>query len=135
MEPSMKVKFDTKEKFTVIAPEETELTANVAAALRQVCEERLQHMPKSVVLNLQQVQMIDEVAATTIASTQQMFYEQSASFVVCNMSNELEQKFDELELLDFLNFTPTESEAWDIVQMEEVERELLDSDDIEFETE
>jgi hypothetical protein len=28
--------------------------------------------------------------------------------------------------------TPTESEAWDIVQMEEIERELLDSDDMEF---
>jgi len=38
-----------------------------------------------------------------------------------------------MELLDFLNHTPTESEAWDIVQMEEIERELLDSDDIEFE--
>jgi hypothetical protein len=25
-----------------------------------------------------------------------------------------------------MNVTPTESEAWDIVQMEEIERELLD---------
>ena len=33
-----------------------------------------------------------------------------------------------------LNITPTESEAWDIVQMEEIERELLDGDDINFET-
>jgi hypothetical protein len=31
-----------------------------------------------------------------------------------------------------MNMTPTESEAWDIVQMEEIERELLDSDDMEF---
>ena len=31
-----------------------------------------------------------------------------------------------------MNTTPTESEAWDIVQMEEIERELLDSDDMEF---
>jgi hypothetical protein len=28
-----------------------------------------------------------------------------------------------------MNFTPTESEAYDIVQMEEIERELLDDDD------
>jgi hypothetical protein len=27
-------------------------------------------------------------------------------------------------ILDVLNTTPTESEAWDIVQMEEIEREL-----------
>jgi hypothetical protein len=27
-------------------------------------------------------------------------------------------------MLETLNYTPTESEAWDIVQMEEIEREL-----------
>lgn len=131
----MKVKIDTKEKFTVVTPEEAVLSANVSEELRQICEERLLNMPKSVVLNLQLVQDIDEESASTIASVQQNFYEKSASFVVCGMNKELEQKFDKLELLDFLNYTPTESEAWDIVQMEEVERELLDSDDIEFETE
>ncbi len=130
----MKVKIDTNEKFTVVTPEDAMLSANVSEELRQICESQLENMPKSVVLNLQLVQNIDEESASTIASVQQNFYEKSASFVVCGMSKELEQKFDELELLDFLNYTPTESEAWDIVQMEEVERELLDSDDIEFET-
>jgi anti-anti-sigma regulatory factor len=130
----MKVKIDTKEKFTVISPEEPQLSANLSEELRNICEERLSGMPKSVVLNLQLVENIDEGAATALASLQQYFYEQSASFVVCGMNKDLENRFEELELLDFLNFTPTESEAWDIVQMEEVERELLDSDDIEFET-
>jgi len=32
------------------------------------------------------------------------------------------------ELLELLNVTPTVSEAGDIVNMEEIERELLDSD-------
>jgi len=27
-----------------------------------------------------------------------------------------------------MNITPTESEAWDIIQMEEIERELLDGE-------
>ena len=39
---------------------------------------------------------------------------------------------EENDWLDTMNITPTESEAWDIVQMEEIERELLDSDDMEF---
>jgi anti-anti-sigma regulatory factor len=131
----MKVKIDTKEKFTVITPEEPQLSANLSEQLRQICEERLQAMPKSVVLNLQLVEIIDENAASSITNLQQNFYDLSASFVVCGMSKDVENKFDELELLDYLNYTPTESEAWDIIQMEEVERELLDSDDIEFETE
>lgn len=130
----MKVKIDTKEKFTVITPEEPQLSANLSEELRKICEERLGNMPKSVVLNLQLVEGIEDDAASAITSMQQNFYEQSASFVVCGMSKGIEKKFDELELLDFLNYTPSESEAWDIVQMEEVERELLDSDDIEFET-
>jgi anti-anti-sigma regulatory factor len=130
----MKVKIDTKEKFTVITPEEENVSANLSEELRQMCEERLSVMPKSVVLNLQLVEDIDEDAASMITSVQQKFYEQNASFVVCGMNKSLEQKFDDLELLDYLNFTPTESEAWDIIQMEEIERELLDSDDVTFET-
>ena len=39
---------------------------------------------------------------------------------------------DDLELLEVMNVTPSESEAWDIVQMEEIERELLgDGDDFD----
>jgi hypothetical protein len=41
----------------------------------------------------------------------------------------VEEKLDQLELLEILNVTPTESEAWDIVQMEEIERELLGGQD------
>jgi anti-anti-sigma factor len=130
----MEVKFETKEKFTVVTPNEAHLSANMTEELTTSCSQYLDQQPKNVVLNLQDVQSIDEDAASSITTLQQNFYEQNASFVVCGMSRELEQKFDELELLDFLNFTPTESEAWDIVQMEEIERELLDSDDVTFES-
>jgi hypothetical protein len=37
-----------------------------------------------------------------------------------------EDWLDKEEYLELMNITPTESEAWDIVQMEEIERELLD---------
>ena len=33
---------------------------------------------------------------------------------------------DKLELLEVMNVVPTESEAWDIVQLEEIERELME---------
>jgi len=56
---------------------------------------------------------------------QQKFYEKNCSFVICNLAKEVEQLLDENELLEVMNVTPTESEAWDIVQMEEIERELL----------
>jgi hypothetical protein len=43
----------------------------------------------------------------------------------------LEDQLDKWELLELLNITPTESEAWDIVQMEEIERELLGGEEEE----
>ena len=77
---------------------------------------------------------IDETAAESIARLQQSFYESNASFVICNLQPTVEESLDKLELLELLNITPKESEAWDIVQMEEIERELLDGDDMEFES-
>ena len=43
-------------------------------------------------------------------------------------NNNLHQLINEKELLEFMNVTPSESEAWDILQMEEIEREFLRDD-------
>jgi anti-anti-sigma factor len=129
----MEVKIDTKEKFTVITPETGVVDDNIAAAITQHVNNCLQQPIKNVVLNLSNILDIEESAARTIAEVQQNVYEQSASFVICSLQAAVEQKLDQLELLEIMNVTPTESEAWDIVQMEEIERELLDGDDFEFE--
>jgi hypothetical protein len=41
------------------------------------------------------------------------------------MRDALKNVINDDEESEFMNVTPTESEAWDIVQMEEIERELL----------
>ena len=125
----MEVKTDTKERFHVIRVETADLPANLAAALKSHLEEPLKDTIKNVVLNLGNVKTIDEETAEVLVRTQQKFYDQNASFVVCDLSDELEKFLDEKGLLEMMNVTPTESEAYDIVQMEEVERELLGGDD------
>jgi anti-anti-sigma factor len=124
----MEVKTDTKEKFHVIRVETAELPANLAAELKTYLEEPLKDTIKNVVLNLRNVKTIDEETAEVLVRTQQKFYEQNASFVVCELTDEIEKFLDQKELLEMMNVTPTESEAYDIVQMEEVERELLGDD-------
>jgi anti-anti-sigma regulatory factor len=131
---NMELKIDTKEKFTVVTPILTDLTVNIAAEIVKTCLNQLEMPVRNVVLQMDQVTQIEEAAAVQIAELQQQFYEKSASFVICSLSDSVESEFEKMELLDFLNCTPTESEAWDIVQMEEIERELLDSDDMEFNT-
>ena len=56
---------------------------------------------------------------------QQNFYEQNASFVICGLQPAGGKKPRQSSLLELMNVTPTESEAWDIVQMEEIEREMF----------
>lgn len=131
--PDMEVKIDTKEKFTVVTPIRPELSDNIAAQLTETCTGQLQKEVKNVVLNLSEVAGIEEGAAGTLAELQQTFYDNHASFVICCLQPAVEESLEKLELLELLNITPTESEAWDIVQMEEIERELLDGDDMEFE--
>ena len=128
----MKVKIDTKEKFTVITPEDEILSANIAADLSQTAIPFIYSDIKNIVLNLNHVATIDDEAAEQLSKLQQLFYENNASFVICEVQSLIEQKLDELDLLEYLNITPSESEAWDIVQMEEIERELLSGDDTEF---
>lgn len=128
----MNVKTDTKEKFHVITIAETEIAANMTAELEQSLKVHLQNNVKNVILNCRDIQSIDDAAAEAIVKIQQVFYEQNASFVVCRLQPAVEQSLDQSGLLEIMNVTPTESEAWDIIQMEEIERELMDDDNPQF---
>jgi anti-anti-sigma regulatory factor len=128
----MQIKIDTKEKFTTITPTEAIFSDIMAADVQRECNVIILQTVKNVIINLQMVEAIETQAAITLLALQELFYDKSASFVICCIQPTVDAVFEELELADILNTTPTESEAWDIVQMEEIERELLDGDDIQF---
>lgn len=125
----MQVKIDTREKFHAITINEAHFAANMTAELDQRLLPFLQNGVKNVILIVKDIQSIDNAAAEWLVQSQQLFYENNASFVICCIGEQLEQSLDETGILELLNSTPTESEAWDIVQMEEIERELLDEED------
>ena len=127
----MNVKIDTKEKFTVIKPEVSIIPAIMTEDLGEMLLGYLKQTVPHIVLNLSCVESIDSVALEKIASVQQEFYEQNCSFIVCGLLENVEKAFDDNDLLEIMNVTPTESEAWDIVQMEEIERELMSDFDEE----
>jgi len=121
----MDVKIDTKEKFTVITPEQAQISANMTAGLQELLLSYLNKDIPHVILNLKQVADMDEMAVNLLADIHTQFYENNASFIVCELQKGIEKLLNDKDILDFLNVTPTESEAWDIVQMEEIERELM----------
>jgi anti-anti-sigma factor len=125
----MQVKIDTSEKFHAITLKDSILSANMTGELDACLLPLLEKDVKNVVLNLQDIKMVDDAAAEHLVKLQQTFYEQSASFVVCCLQPGVVDALDKADLLELMNVTPTESEGMDIVQMEEIERELLDGDE------
>jgi anti-anti-sigma factor len=129
----MEVKTNTKEKFHAISVATSHLSAIMAAELYEQITPILSTNIPNVVLNFKEVESIDEDAAELVVKMQQRFYEENASFVICELSPEVEAFLDKSDLLEVMNITPSESEAWDIVQMEEIERELLNNNDGQYE--
>jgi anti-anti-sigma factor len=130
----MQYKIDTKEKFAVLTLLDPSLSSNLVPELNDLVKKLGLTGPKNLVLNLEPVKDWDLSIMALLAQHQVVFYDNNTSFVLCSLSDDLQNALDSTEFGEVMNLTPTESEAWDIVQMEEIERELLDSDDMEFST-
>ncbi|HYJ62497.1 MAG TPA: STAS domain-containing protein [Parafilimonas sp.] len=120
----MNFKIDTREKFTVITPLSDFFSDNLTAEFLSITNGFKQNKI-NLVINFKNVVFINEQVIEQIAALQQEFYENKLSFVVCEIQQPVKTVLEKLELDDVLNTAPTETEAWDIVQMEEIERELL----------
>ena len=120
----MNIKISTKEKFTVITVTEPILTANMSAEIERLTDYVSEKIPH-LIINLGEVETISAEVSHKLAEVQQLFYEKDCSFVICSLKPAAELIFEQEDLLDLMNTTPTESEAWDIVNMEEIERELM----------
>jgi anti-anti-sigma regulatory factor len=120
----MNVKIDTKEIFHVISILDKELTANMSALFMAIVAKKQEEDAKSLILDLSHVDEMDQSFASTLKSLSSNTYADLKSFVICNMKDTIKENLAIWGILDDLNMTPTESEAWDIVQMEEIEREL-----------
>ena len=121
----MNVKIDTKEKFTVITPLENVFHANMTGKLEELLLSYTEKNIRHLILNMKNIEAMDLEPAIKLAEIQQLFYDKNLSFVICELKQNVESLLDSNEVLEIMNVTPTESEAWDIVQMEEIERELM----------
>jgi anti-anti-sigma regulatory factor len=121
----MNVKIDTKEKFHVIRLPQGPLTANMSVELAEIIRNCRIPDNANVIIDMSAVTVLDPQVAMDLLAEQEKAYNMQHSFVVCCLDKAIEKQLDELDILDQMNLTRTESEAWDIVQMEEIERELL----------
>ncbi|MBL7726620.1 MAG: STAS domain-containing protein [Dinghuibacter sp.] len=104
---------------------EPHISANLSEELVRTIHETAELPPHNVILNLAGVAQMDREAADALVVIRQELYVQERSFVVCALQPAVMDAVTGWELEEALNVTPTESEAWDIVQMDEIEREFL----------
>ena len=120
----MQVKIDTSERFHVITILESTLSANMTEDLGIKLYSVLKETVKNIVLNWKEVSSTELSAINAVIGIQEDFYSQRVSFVNCCLQSSVKDLVSKADLSDLLNTAPTESEAIDIVQMEEIEREL-----------
>ena len=125
----MNFKIDTREKFTMITPVSDFSSDNLTAEFKELIHSYLQHKT-NIVISLKNVVKLEEQTVEMMAALQEQFYEQNISFVVCEVQLPVQAVINELDLDGVMNVAPTDTEAWDIVQMEEIERELLGGDEM-----
>jgi anti-anti-sigma regulatory factor len=125
----MSFKIDTKEKFTVITPLSADFNKQHTAELTGLLTNKLQESIPHCILSLQHVQTADPSFFQLLLEMHEHFYQENHSLVLCNVSVELLATAIDPDAIEMLNITPTESEAWDIVQMEEMEREFMRDED------
>ncbi|MFN6375205.1 MAG: STAS domain-containing protein [Chitinophagia bacterium] len=120
----MRVKIYTKEIFHVISIEEAQLTAIMAGELEDLVKNLLQSDRKSMILDMHLVDDVEAAIAVLLNKLHEFVYGSGRSFVICCINPAVRKSIEMAGVFDSLNITPTDSEAWDIVQMEEIEREL-----------
>ena len=111
----------------IITPLINSFSDNLTAELNELLSSYKQN-EINLIINLKNVSDINEQVIEQIAALQNEFYNNKLSFVVCEIQQPVKTVLEKLELDDVLNTAPTETEAWDIVQMEEIEREVLGED-------
>ena len=126
----MLFKIDTREKFYVIKIEEIDLSANLADDFTELLTNCLDTMPKNSIINLNKVDTISTEIIQQLVSFQEFSVENNISLVFCELTKGVKSILSTQDLLDIIHTTPTESEAVDMIYMEEMEREMWDGHEL-----
>ncbi len=124
----MNFKIDTREKFTIITPVSDFLSDSLTEEFLKLVQSFYEKQI-SLVINFKNVITTNEHFIKQIAALKNEFYSKNVSFILCELTLPVIAFINQLYMNEVLIITPTETEAWDIVQMEEIERELLSDEE------
>lgn len=121
----MEFKTDAKTNYTLIQPEQGSLNVKMAAALRQKVNSLLEKSNLNFIVDLKQQPEIELEAGSILMEMHYQLYENGHSLVFINLQEGVMQAMKKEQLHLSLNLSPTLIEAIDIINMEILERDIL----------
>jgi anti-anti-sigma regulatory factor len=121
----MEFKIDTNDTYTLILPTAMALDASMAASLRAKCLDLADEGSQNFVIDLTNAREADDASLEVFVSFHEECYEEERSLVFTGVVDGLLQRMKQARVHLTLNITPTLDEAIDMVNMEILERDLL----------
>jgi anti-anti-sigma regulatory factor len=122
----MTLKFDTKETYMLIFPENSILDANMTEELTEGVEQQVNNGMNNFIVDLSNCQKYEITANEPLLELHNKVYnDMNGSIVFTNLTGEVFVKIKQERLHLSLNITPTQLEAVDIISMEVLERDIL----------
>jgi hypothetical protein len=122
----MAFKIDTKENYTILTPDSKVFDEKLTENLVQKWTELVKEGAANLVVDLQNCSSVSENIMEQWAALHEQFYVQGQSLVFTHLQPEVVAQLSDHEYFHAINITPTMVEAIDIINMEILERDLLD---------
>lgn len=125
----MQFKIDTKDSYTLITLSENVLNVKLAEILTRECINIRQNGRANIIIDLSSVSTIETDAIDQMLVMHEESYSNDDSLVFTGIHPSLLAGFKEKEADMILNIAPKLIEAIDIVNMEILERDLMNEED------
>lgn len=122
----MKFSINKEERYVNIEPAEENLTSVFAPQLKTEFVLMNNEGYRNIICDLNKVKYVDSSGLSSFLVGDRVCNEKGGKFVLCNISESLEQLLSLSQLDSILNVTPSLSEAVDLVLLNELERDLRD---------
>ena len=124
----MVFKIDTTEFYSIITPIDRAADAKMAEKLKGECIELGQRGSDGYIIDMKNCSAIDDETIGLLHNLHEFLYNSENSLVFINMDNALLSKFQNSESELIINIAPTLEEAIDIINMDRLERDILNGD-------
>ena len=123
----MKYKIDTKEHFDIITPLCAQFDSILSDQLNELVDDSRENA-RSLLIDFSQIETMTDENVRLLEALHNEMYNDNLSFILCHMHISCKKTVAENELEHLLNMAPTMNEALDMINMEGLERELLNEE-------